>query len=149
MPSEAWRTRQPTWLVLLGAILFAAGCNRSGVYPVEGQLNWKDGSPAKDLAGSLIFFNQAETQTSARGMIQADGSFRLETKKPNDGALVGEHVVTIIEVGRKALGGPDASALAPAKVDTKYMTPSTSDLKATVKPGTNKITLTVARAGGQ
>jgi len=39
--------------------------------------------------------------------------------------------------------------LAPAKVDTKYMTPSTSDLKATVKPGTNKITLTVERAAGK
>ena len=130
---------------LLGTAFVAAGCNQTGVYPVEGQVNWKDGSPAKDLAGSLIFFNLAEKETSAQGMIQPDGTFQVTTNKPNDGALVGEHVVTIIEVGRKSLGGPDSTAIAPAKVDTRYMTPGTSDLRATVVPGPNKITLTVER----
>ena len=119
----------------------AAGCGGGGVYPVEGQVVWKDGTPAKELAGSLIFFELAEKQTSARGQHQADGSFQLTTEKRDDGALAGEHTVTIIEVGRKSLGGPDTSAIAPGKIDTRYSTPSTSDLRASVKPGTNKITL--------
>jgi hypothetical protein len=110
---------------------------------VEGQVVWKDGTPAKNLAGSLVFFELPEKKTSSRGSIQADGSFQLTTTKANDGAPAGEHTVLIIEVGRKSLGGPDSSAIAPGKIDTRYATPATSDLRATVKPGTNKITLTV------
>lgn len=144
------RNRQwQAWATLLVSMCLAAGCNRSGVYPVEGQVNWKDGSPAKELSGSLIFFNLADKDTSAQGRIQADGSFRVTTNKPDDGALVGEHVVTIIEVGRQSVGGAESGALVPAKVDTKYMTPGTSDLRATVKPQTNKITLTVERGSGK
>lgn len=141
---DAKRPRRLT--VLLGLLFSLAGCGGSGIHPVEGQLVWKDGSPAKELAGSLIFFELPEKQVSARGQIQADGSFRLSTEKENDGAPAGEHTVLIVEVGRKSLGGPDSTAIAPGKIDSRYATPSTSDLRATVKPGTNKITLTVDRA---
>jgi hypothetical protein len=131
-------------LVLVLSVLLS-GCGGSGIYPVEGQVVWKDGAPAKDLAGSLIMFESAEKQTSSRGQIEADGSFHLTTEKENDGAPVGEHTVLIIEIGRQAMGGPDGTNIAPAKIDTRYMTPQTSDLKATVQPGENKITLTVDR----
>lgn len=139
--------RQALCCSLLLLAVFALGCSGKGVYPVEGQVVWKDGSPATELAGSLIFFELAEERTSARGFIQPDASFRLETNKPNDGALLGEHVVTIVEVGRKSAGGPDSSAIAPAKLDSRYMSPATSDLRATVARGVNKITVTVERAG--
>jgi hypothetical protein len=56
---------------------------------------------------------------------------------------VGENIVLLVEVGRKHLGGSDSSALAPGKIDSRYSSHSTTDLKATVKAGTNKITLTV------
>lgn len=122
----------------------AGGCNSSGIYPVDGQVTWKkDGSPAKELAGSLIFFEQPEKQIRAQGQIADDGSFRLTTIKENDGAPAGEHTVLIIEVGRKPAGGPDGSLLAPGKIDTRYLSHGTSDLRATVKPGVNKITLEV------
>jgi hypothetical protein len=129
--------------VSLLALVYVAGCGSGGVHPVEGQVAWKDGRPANDLAGSLVIFELPEKQTSSRGSIQADGSFRLTTDKENDGAPAGEHTVLILEVGRKSLGGPDASAIAPGKIDTRYATPSSSDLRATVKPGKNKVTLTV------
>jgi hypothetical protein len=131
--------------VALLLVPMLAGCGGSGIHPVEGQVVWKDGTPATDLAGSLIMFESAEKQTSSRGQIEADGSFHLTTEKENDGAPLGEHTVLIIEVGRQSIGGPDGTNIAPAKVDTRYMTPATSDLKATVKPGENKITLTVER----
>jgi hypothetical protein len=146
-PQSRWRLPQTAAIACL--VLLAAGCNSSGVYPVEGQVNWKDGSPAKELAGSLIFFNLAEKETTASGIIKPDSSFTVGTNKPDDGALVGEHVVTIIEVGRQSVGGAESGALAPAKVNTKYMTPNSSDLRATVKPGRNKITLTVERGSGK
>jgi hypothetical protein len=120
-----------------------AGCSSGGVYPVQGQLVWKNGSPAIELVGTLVFFEQPDKQLSARGQVAADGSFRLTTNKENDGAAAGEHIVLLVEIGRKHLGGPDSTLLAPGKIDSRYSTHSTSDLKATVKPGTNKITLTV------
>jgi hypothetical protein len=116
------------------------------LYPVEGQVQWKDGAPAKEIAGSLVFFELAEKQTSAQGIIQPDGTFRLTTLNPNDGAAAGEHTVLLIEVGRKPQGGPDATNLAPSKIDSRYATPSTSDLRATVKRGGNKVTLTLERS---
>jgi hypothetical protein len=137
--------RRPRGAIMVVVLLVAAlltGCG-SGTYPVEGQIVWKDGSPAKELKGSFVLFELPEQKTSARGMIDADGSFRLTTNKPNDGALPGEHTVLIVEVGRQHLGGPDSSALAPGVMDARFSDPRTSGLKATVKPGVNKITLTV------
>ena len=149
MDTAQWTRRRTTRWGLTAALLFAAslaGCRGGGVNPVEGKVNWKDGSPAKELAGSQVIFDLPEKKTSARGTIQADGTFRLTTNKPDDGALAGDYKVLIIEVGRKALGGPDASALAPGAMDSRYSDPSTSDLKATVGSGPNNITLTVERA---
>ena len=131
-------------LVLLALLL--SGCYGSGIYPVEGRVNWRDGTPATDLAGSNITFENAEKKTSSQGRIQADGSFRLTTLEDNDGAPDGEHTVLIMEVGRKSAGGEDPTLMAPGKVDTKYLTPATSDLRAKVTTGANTITLTIDRA---
>jgi hypothetical protein len=119
------------------------GCGSSGVYPVDGQVVWKNGSPAKELAGTLVFFDQPDKRLSARGRVAADGSFHLTTHKESDGAPVGDNTVLLVEIGRKPMGGPDGTLLAPGKIDSRYSTHSTTDLKATIKPGTNKITLTV------
>ena len=130
-------------ILVLFLLPLATGCGGDGVYPVEGQVVWKDGSPAKELAGSLIFFELAEKQTQAQGRIAEDGTFQMTTNDENDGALAGEHTVYIIEVGRKSAGGEDGTLRAAGTIDTRDMTPSSSDLRATVKPGTNKITLQV------
>jgi hypothetical protein len=129
--------------VLLSA--FLGGCGGGGPYPVEGQVVWEDGSPAKELAGSHVVFDLPEKHTSARGIVQADGTFRLTTTKPNDGALAGTYKVVVIET-RKPLGGPDSDAIAPGVMDVRFYDPATSGLEATVKAGTNKVTLTVGRA---
>jgi hypothetical protein len=120
------------------------GCGGDGVHPVEGKVVWKDGTPAKELEGALVVFDLPEKQSNANGSVQADGTFRLTTKKDGDGALAGEYKVLIIE-RRKAGGGPDPTAMAPGHMDVKYSDPTTSDLRATVKSGTNTITLTVER----
>ena len=124
---------------------FVAGCG-GGLQPVEGKVVWEDGSPATELAGSHVVFDLPEKQTSARGIIEADGSFRLTTSQPNDGALAGEYKVLILEANRKPLGGPDPTELAPGVMDSRFSDPSTSDLRATVNRGPNQITLTVKRA---
>src|SRR5262245_4474484 len=148
MHTTRWARRGPkrcglTAVLLLTALL--AGC-RGGVYPVEGQVVWEDDSPAKELAGSHVVFDLPEKKTHARGIVGADGSFRLTTNKPDDGAPPGEYKVLIVEANRKPLGGPDSTALAPGVIDSRYASPTTSDLRATVQAGSNKITLKVRRA---
>jgi hypothetical protein len=130
----------------LGLTALLGGCAGGGPYPVEGTVFWEDGTPAKELALSSVIFDLPEKQTSARGVVQADGSFRLTTNKPNDGALAGDYKVMVVEAGRKALGGPDASLLAPGFLDSRYADPRTTDLTASVVPGKNVIALKVRRA---
>lgn len=129
--------------MLCMAALSLGGC-ASGLNSVEGQVVWKDGGPAGELAGSHVVFDLPEKMTGARGLVKPDGSFRLTTSKPEDGALEGDYKVAVIEV-RKAAGGPDSGAIAPGLLDPRFYDASTSGLKATVKPGLNKITLTVER----
>jgi hypothetical protein len=125
--------------------LLPGGCGTAGPYPVDGKVVWKDGSPAKELEGSQVVFDLPEKQTSASGIVQADGTFHLTTNKPNDGALAGDYKVLVLET-RKQLGGPDSTNIAPGLLDSRFYDARTSDLQATVRPGLNKITLTVDRA---
>ena len=104
--------------VVLLSLLLAGGCG-PGMHPVEGKVVWQDGSPATELAGGNVIFDQPEKRISARGFIETDGTFRLSTNRPNDGAVAGEHKVSIIE-NRKLLnpGGSvkDRAALADQSV---------------------------------
>jgi len=142
---NTWQICRFAFALLLAAALLGCG---SGYYPVDGQVEWKDGKPATELAGSLVIFECAEKKSSAQGVIQADGKFKLTSLNANDGAPEGEHVVLVMEVGRKPQGGPDGTNLAPSKIDTRYASPSTSDLRATIKRGVNTITLSVERGSG-
>ncbi len=115
-----------------------SGCGGNGLNPVEGQVVWSDtGAPAKELEGALVNFELPEKNTSAIANIQADGSFQLMTAKPNDGALAGEYTVVISE---------HLHAGVPSAAHPRYNDRSTSDLKATVEPGRNKLVLKVDRA---
>lgn len=132
-------------LAIAGCLLFFTGCNPEGIHPVKGQVIWKDTQqPATELAHSLISFEQRGTETSARGQIKPDGSFQLTTNNENDGAKVGEHVVLITEIGRLPSSN-DPTRLAPGKIGTRYATPTTSDLRCTIKPGLNEPKIEVER----
>jgi len=134
------------WRSLLGAsglfLLVLCGCGGTGLNPVDGQIVWADdGSPAKELEGANVNFELPEKNTSSIGTVQPDGSFSLMTAKPNDGAFEGVYTVVISE--RRASAGGEK--LAPTKAAERYADRGTSDLKAEVKPGRNKIVLKVDR----
>ena len=123
-------------------MLVAAGCG-SDLNPIDGQVVWSDtGAPAKELEGAQVTFELPEKNTNSIGIVQADGSFQVMTAKPNDGAYAGSYTVTIAE-RRQSAGG---ELMAPTKADIRYADRGKSDLKAEVKPGSNKITLKVDRA---
>jgi len=129
--------------VLTATVLLSAGCG-AGMGQVDGKVVWQDGTPAKELAGSHVVFESAETRTSARGIIGPDGSFKLGTKAADDGAPVGEYEVMILENRKNA--NADGTLLMPPVLASRYGDLKTSGLKATVKSGVTPIILTVERA---
>jgi hypothetical protein len=72
-----------------------AGCGESnGLYPVSGTVNFR-GEPA---AGATVYFHRTGPDAGgevARGEVQADGSYWLETGDLGSGALPGRYAVLI------------------------------------------------------
>jgi len=129
----------------------AVGCGGS-FNPVSGKVTFSDGSPV--TTGRIVFMSPSG---SARGNIGTDGTYRIGSMKPGDGAAVGTYSVAITaaisDVSHDQL--PPTSA-AEAKsyrderavtwlVDQKYGTPKTSGLTAVVTRGTNIINFSVER----
>ncbi len=88
-----------TWLMLAATV---AGCNRSPyeLAPVHGTVT-VEGTPlfqGKVLFSPIAKGDNVNPGRPAFGKLQSDGTYRLTTFKKNDGAVVGEHWVTIINV---------------------------------------------------
>ena len=83
-----------------GALLVAAGCNQSPYHlaPVHGTVTVDD----KPLFQGKVMFTpvaKGENKRPGRhaiGTIDSEGRFRLTTKDPDDGALVGDHWAIVI-----------------------------------------------------
>ncbi|MCS7305241.1 MAG: hypothetical protein NZ602_09075 [Thermoguttaceae bacterium] len=133
-------------LGLLTGVGFA-GCGGPTLCQVQGKIVYSDGAPANDLEGYTITFDsvdQAATSekpgVSASGVVQADGSFRVGTYQPGDGAVPGRHRVAITPPVSLADG-----ATPPPRIPLKYASFQTSGLEVELKPGLNPVTLTVER----
>jgi hypothetical protein len=91
------------YLSLLCVALLATGCSKSPyeLAPVHGKVAVDD----KPLFQGKIRFapvaqgSEINSGKPAFGKIESDGTFRLTTFEPNDGAVVGEHWVTILNIG--------------------------------------------------
>jgi hypothetical protein len=85
------RTRGVHLAALLGAVLI--GCGGRGTTPVRGVVTL-EGTP---VAGATVLF-MPDDQGGGRpasGLTSSDGTFRLMTYKPDDGALPGTYRVLI------------------------------------------------------
>ncbi|MCI0462749.1 MAG: hypothetical protein L0Z62_37860 [Gemmataceae bacterium] len=135
--------RLPRALLLGLALIALAGCG-TRTHPVEGKVLWQDGSPATELAGGVVVFESKDSPSSARGELQADGSFRLTTHKPGDGAFPGRYRVLITEALPQ-----DSDRVPPPKMDRKFQAFETSGLEFTVEPSKNEPVFKVDRATPQ
>ncbi len=120
--------------------LAAAGCGRdANIIPVEGKVTDLEGQVIPELAGFTVEFESLEAKVSAVGEIQADGSFRMTTKRSGDGAWRGKHKVLIIH--------PDSGGDVPVPkvILPKYEKYETSELEAIVESGGNPIIFKVER----
>ncbi len=123
-------TYSVAWLGMATLIVSAAGCGGSGppkAYPATGEVIYK-GAP---LADAQVAFIPTEGQgRMSRGTTDADGRFELGAYQQKDGALAGEHQVTVAKVVPSVKNDP----YAPMKsvIPEKYNGVTTSPLKATV-----------------
>lgn len=108
MKSLAW---------LIGLLLVASGC-KEPTYPVSGKVVFKDGQPAA-VGVAVVFESTKEPYTRAMGVIQPDGSFRLSTDRPDNGAMRGPHRVSILPMACDG-SGRDLTAELSKQIDPKY-----------------------------
>jgi hypothetical protein len=101
-------------------------------------------------SGSVIFTparDQAKGSASrvATGNIQPDGSYTLTTFDTGDGAVLGQHVVTIESREKTTLTGPPIDPKTkrpkyvppPTTIPNKYGSPDKTPFRHTVEPGNN------------
>ncbi len=72
----------------------SAKSNREPVFKIRGKVTYK-GQPVADAD---VTFTCEEKNRGAFGKTNARGEFQLSTFRPNDGAVAGKHVVTVVKV---------------------------------------------------
>ena len=117
--------------VALALLLGAAGCGPK-MYPVRGKVTLGDGKPLSE--GMVVFERKGEAKeaVTARGEIQADGSYELSTHKPGDGVPPGSYRVL---VAPKTDPNAVDRAPKPPPFDLRYANFDTSGLEFEVKSG--------------
>lgn len=110
-------------------------------FPVQGKV-MLNGAPVPNAY--VVFFapdgadpKKAPLRTSD-AMAEGDGTFVLSSYKAEDGAPAGKYIVTVVL--REPFYDPSGK-LGKNRLPEKYENVKTSDLRVTVKTGTNEITL--------
>jgi hypothetical protein len=125
-------------LALSAVVLVAlAGC---GNYPktavVRGTVTYK----GKPVPNGTITFIPTDDRPSATGDIGPDGSYRLTTYRPGDGAVLGTHKVVIVAMQDMRHQPAEAwTPTPPPIIPLKYTSLATTDLEAEVKDEENVI----------
>lgn len=116
-----------------------SGCSGDRIYPVQGKVVSADGIAPR--FGTVEFRSRTDG-TVASGTIAEDGTFSLTTKKPGDGALVGEHDIILVRF-INVEDGPLHTHGHAVEIPKRYASFETSGLQATVKASKeNPITVT-------
>jgi len=131
--------------IALGLLVFppVLGCGRGEarerlpVHPVSGRIEFG----GKEVGGALVVFHPVAGSDPrvlpARGTVASDGSFAVTTYESNDGAVVGEFVVTVV---RTPLVERDGDQIAgPNVLPDKYSRVETTDLQVRVQEGPNQL----------
>ncbi len=125
-------------------LVFLWGCSpKVPLYPVKGTVTYQ----GKSLTTGVVAFHHSDgVSPIAKGDIQADGHFSLQTFQPGDGAVAGEYSVTVSSmIPGHGIEGQDADYRPPKPlVPIKYMRLLETPLKAKVEEKENSITLLLA-----
>lgn len=129
-----------TRLVFLLSLALCIGCG-SGRYPVIGTVKYADGTPLD--AGTVIAEGTVDGKlVSVQANVEPDGSFKLGSETPGDGALPGSYKAVVMPV---ALGDSELAAGKTPAVEGKYTKFETSGIQFEVTKGPNKLDITVSK----
>ena len=132
-------------LTALGLIVSFVGCSGSDanmpqLVKVHGTVSYK----GKPLEGGHIVFTPAtgkggDSGQVATGEISSNGTYELTTFSTGDGAILGQHIVTVVSQ-KGDMPKPDASGrinyvLPKNEVPAKYAAADKSPLRCTVAAG--------------
>lgn len=141
-------SRRP-WGLIVACVpaLILTGCSGSGndkwvqarpaTYGVRGRVQ-SEGEP---VAGAKVVFHTTEGGSgrlyTAFGYTDSRGNFRLQTFEDGDGAIAGEHRVTIEKILTEQPPAASEADVAPAAVEKsllpdRYRSPETSGLTASI-----------------
>ena len=127
--------------------LVLVGCGAGADLPKLGKVHGKVTYKGRPVTSGHIVFTPVEgkggaTGQTATGEISSDGTYELTTFNTGDGAILGQHVVTVVvrEKGDQNLGKPDADGhikyeLAKSVTPSKYASVDQSPLRCTVVEG--------------
>jgi hypothetical protein len=119
---------------LFVAALSGCGRNEFPTYPVNGKLEFDDGTTP--MFGEIEFFNE-ERRINARGKISRDGTFEIGTYRERDGAVEGKHKIVISQPTRDHLSAKIKAEIVHDHGDLvhpNYYDYRTSDLSCEVLP---------------
>lgn len=130
------------------AVVVVFGCGSGVERPPLGKVTGKvtfNGQPVK--SGSVAFNPAkgpgAETGQIATGQLESDGTFTLTTFDTGDGAVIGQHVVTVTarsedsNFGKKKADGTFDYVLPKSSIPEKYSDATKSNLLYTVEANKN------------
>lgn len=131
-------------------LLLLAGCGGEATYKVEGKIEFADGTPV--MFGDIEFLNR-ERKLNARGKIKRDGTFTVSTFGRNDGAVEGQHEVTIQQFVTIPLAEHQVTTIHHdhgSLVHEKYRSYEKSDLTVTIeRKSPNETVLVVEKMKGE
>ncbi len=126
--------RAAPWLLVACLVAGTVGCSERAptTYPVTVKVAYPDKKP---VVGAQVVLRSEEQNTMARGTTSADGSCRVTTMKPDDGAVLGRHMVIVAQPPLK--GDPDVPYRGP-QIANKFQSFATSGLEITVAEDESK-----------
>jgi hypothetical protein len=125
-------------LVLATLALTPLACGQSGpeMARVTGTVTYQSKPVMK---GTVSFVSTDPNRRNATGQLDPNGYYKLQTETAGDGAELGDYQVTIYSHDEPILDyKPKVPIKVERKVPEKYENPKTSELKRTVKGGSNE-----------
>ncbi len=125
----------------VGSCLLILGCGHSDRVQVSGTVTYTDGSIPQGEMAMVRFEPAADSNALIRkgayGYIQPDGSFLMQTMKPNDGVYPGKYKICFM-VKKSYLNGE--SLVAP-----KYRSKKTTPFEETIEKNTTGLHFEIER----
>jgi len=120
------------WLATVVGLTSGCAERPPTTYPTVVTITYPDNKP---VVGAQVALRSDDGKSNARGTTDSDGSCRLSTFEPEDGAVLGHH--TVIVARPPLRGDPDVPYTGP-KIADKFANLATSGLEVTVTEDASK-----------